>query len=241
MIYFKHRTSYARNIKTSSLQGLWLKSTACSTVSFRNIVSPCRWIWLPSRCRSSRWPMQKQDKQPDPSSEHQCGQSLRKSLALCVWVHRNNKDKDFLLLDFNCYLKTQHFQASKTLWCDWLMTIRITLGIWWISWLEQHLEKTATTKKVLTPKIQWQKRWRSHGDWWSYSPSEIPYRNLEWRIDKKDIQCHEEIQAFTQVSKLHSDERSNVPTETEEWSGAGTFTSLTWNKRMNGWNDEEVH
>lgn len=40
-------------------------------------------------------------------------------------------------------------------------------------------------KKTLTPRTQWQEKWRSHGDWWNYSPSEMPYRNLEWRIDKK--------------------------------------------------------
>ena len=38
---------------------------------------------------------------------------------------------------------------------------------------------------LLTPRTQWQERWRSHGDWLSYSPSEMPYRNLEWRINKR--------------------------------------------------------
>lgn len=41
------------------------------------------------------------------------------------------------------------------------------------------------TKRALTPRTQWQARWHSHGDWWSYSPSEMAYRNLEWTTDKK--------------------------------------------------------
>lgn len=40
---------------------------------------------------------------------------------------------------------------------------------------------------------------------------------------QKDIQSRGEIQAFSKVSKLHSGERRNATTETEELSAAGTF------------------
>lgn len=44
----------------------------------------------------------------------------------------------------------------------------------------------------------------------------MPYRNLEWRKDKKDIQSGEEIQAFFEVSKLHTGKWNDAITEAEK-------------------------
>lgn len=49
--------------------------------------SPCQWTLLPSRCRSSRWPMQQPDRSPGPSSETRCGQYLEIFSTLVAWEH----------------------------------------------------------------------------------------------------------------------------------------------------------
>lgn len=41
-------------------------------------------------------------------------------------------------------------------------------------------------RKALTPRTQWWERWRSHGDWWNYSPAEMLYKNLEWSRGAKN-------------------------------------------------------
>lgn len=42
---------------------------------------------------------------------------------------------------------------------------------------------------------------------------------------QKDIQSREEIQAFSEVSKLHTSVGNNETTETEETKAAGTFAA----------------
>lgn len=43
---------------------------------------PSHLIWLPSRCRSSRWPTRRPSRRPDPSLTRQCGQCQRKFSGL---------------------------------------------------------------------------------------------------------------------------------------------------------------
>lgn len=53
----------------------------------------------------------------------------------------------------------------------------------------------------------------------------MPYKNLEWRKDK-DIQSHEETQAFFKVSKLHTHKWNNATTKAEEKIGGRALSSF---------------
>lgn len=75
-----------------------------------------------------------------------------------------------------------------------------------VNFLEE-MTKKRTRKTELTPKTQWQERWCSHGDWWSYFPFEMPYRNLEWRTDKR---------TFTAAKKSKLSQRFPSYTQTRE-------------------------
>lgn len=96
----------------------------------------------------------------------------------------------------------------------------------WIFGTQGRL-RTWPNKKALTPRTQWQERWCSHGDWWSYSPSEMPYRNLEWKKDKNTFNPVKKSKLSLKVSKLHTGKRNNATTETEEWNGGGAFARFS--------------
>lgn len=108
---------------------------------------------------------------------------------------------------------------------EYKMKLLVKLNIWWTCWRLRPSEDKAQNKKgtysqnSMTGEVAF--------SWWLMEL--FPLWNAiqeSWMKERqKDIQCCEEIQAFSQVSKLHTGERNNATAETEEWNGTGAFRS----------------